>query len=77
MSVLWVGNLLSAVAFAFAHLPQLAPGASGFLVAVAAFSTAAGLAMGWLYIRHGLISAVVGHFLADVVVYVVPRLAAS
>lgn len=68
---LWFGNLLSAVAFAGAHLPQLTPGGSGFLVPIVAFSTAAGMVMGWLYIRHGLISAVVGHFVADVMVYVV------
>ncbi|NIM51739.1 MAG: CPBP family intramembrane metalloprotease [Gemmatimonadales bacterium] len=75
--VLWVGNLLSAVAFACAHLPQLTPGGSSFIVPVAAFSTVAGMAMGWLYIRQGLIAAVVGHFIADVMVYVVPRLAAG
>ncbi|NIV31094.1 MAG: hypothetical protein GWN58_16855 [Anaerolineae bacterium] len=30
--------------------------------------------MGWLYMRNGLISAVVAHFIADVVVYVLPKL---
>jgi membrane protease YdiL (CAAX protease family) len=37
-------------------------------------SSAAGIIMGWLYIRYGLIAAVVAHFIVDLVVYVIPRL---
>lgn len=71
---LWVGNLLSALVFAGAHLPQITSHDWGLLVPVVMFSCGAGMLMGWLYVRYGLISAIVAHFLSDLVVYVVPRL---
>jgi hypothetical protein len=75
---LWVGNLLAALLFAAAHLPQLTFQAYGWrlLLPFVAVSSTAGMVMGWLYQRYGLISAVVAHWMVDVVVYVIPRLLA-
>jgi membrane protease YdiL (CAAX protease family) len=41
------------------------------------FSSSAGMVMGWLYMRYGLVSAIVAHFIGDLIVYVIPRLAAA
>jgi hypothetical protein len=71
---LWVGNLLSALLFAGGHLPQLIAFDWGLLIPFAVFSTSTGLIMGWLYLRYGLISAIVAHFVVDLMVYVMPRL---
>jgi len=73
---LWVGNLLSALVFASAHLPQLTFHGWSLLIPFVMFSSSAGMVMGWLYMRYGLVSAIVAHFIGDLMVYVVPRLAA-
>ena len=73
---LWVGNLLSALVFAGAHLPQLTFHGWSLLIPVVMFSSSAGMVMGWLYMRYGLVSAIVAHFIGDLMVYVVPRLMA-
>jgi hypothetical protein len=75
---LWVGNLLSALVFASGHLPQISFQRHGWslLIPVVMFSSSAGMIMGWLYMRYGLISAIVAHFICDLMVYVVPRLVA-
>jgi hypothetical protein len=74
---LWVGNLLAALLFAGAHLPQLTFQTYGLSLSIPLilFSSSAGMIMGWLYMRYGLISAIFAHFLVDFVVYVFPRLA--
>ena len=64
---------MSALLFAGAHLPQVAAGGLILVVPVVVFSTSAGMVMGWLFMRYGLASAIVGHFSADFIVYVVPR----
>lgn len=74
---LWIGNLVSALLFAGAHLTQLTPSGWSFLIPVVVVSSGAGVVMGWLYMRYGLIAAVVAHFTGDFVVYVVPRVAAT
>ena len=73
---LWVGNLLAALAFAGAHLPQLTFHGWSLLVPFVMFSGGAGVVMGWLYVRYGLVSAIAAHFIGDLMVYVVPRLTA-
>jgi membrane protease YdiL (CAAX protease family) len=40
-------------------------------------SGGAAMIMGWLYMRYSLISAIVAHFIVDLVVYVIPRLLAA
>jgi membrane protease YdiL (CAAX protease family) len=74
---LWVGNLVSALLFAAAHLPQLSGHAPGLQAALISYSTAAGLVMGAVFLRYGLVSAVVAHFTCDLVANVVPRLFAT
>ena len=74
---LWAGNALAALLFAGAHLPHMltfgAPSLS-LLIPIVVVSSTAGIIMGWLYVRYGLISAIVAHFIIDLVVYVIPRL---
>jgi hypothetical protein len=74
---LWIGNALAALLFAGAHLPHmLAFGTpvKSILIPLVTASSLAGITMGWLYMQDGLISAIVAHFIADAVVYVLPRL---
>ena len=73
---LWVGNLLSALLFASAHLPQFTFHGWSLVIPVMMFSSSASMIMGWLYMRYGLISAIVAHFVVDLVAHVVPRLVA-
>lgn len=75
---LWVGNLLAALLFAAAHFPGLPAGAWNppLFVSIVVVNTAAGMIMGWLFMRYGLISAVFAHSLADVVQGVIPKLVA-
>jgi len=74
---LWVGNLLSALIFAGAHLPQLTFHGWSLVIPFVIFSCGAGIVMGWLYMRFGLVSAIVAHFIGDLMLYVVPRLLAT
>ena len=70
---LWIGSLLSALLFAGAHLPHMltfGSAGSSLLITVVLFNTVGGLIMGWLYLRHGLISAMIAHFIADALVVV-------
>ena len=66
---LWVGNLLAALIFAAAHLPGQPQDAwnPAVLVPILTVNAAAGMIMGWLFIRYSLISAIGAHFVADVV----------
>jgi membrane protease YdiL (CAAX protease family) len=72
---LWVGNLLAALLFTSAHFPQLTFQTYGWslLIPFVIFGSGTGLIMGWLYMRYSLISAIIAHFIADLVVYVIPR----
>jgi hypothetical protein len=47
----------------------------GLLLHVA-FSSGMGMLFGWLFIRYGLVSARVAHFVVDLVQTVIPRLLA-
>lgn len=78
-TALWIGNLLAALVFGAAHLPGLPPDAwnPALLVPIVAVNAAAGLVMGWLFMRYGLLSAIGAHAVADVVHAVIPRLVAA
>lgn len=69
---LWIGNLVAALLFAGAHVSQIALDNLVFSIPVLVFSACAGLLMGWLYMRYSLLSAVLAHLIADLVVYVIP-----
>jgi hypothetical protein len=71
-----VANLLAALLFAAAHLPGhvvLGTTSWSLIVGILVFNSIAGMAMGWLYARYGFISAVLAHFVGDVVGHVIPR----
>ena len=74
---MWIGNLLAALVFAGAHLPQVllvdVPNWN-LVVLVVVFNGLAGVVMGWLYVRYCLLAAIVAHFVADFVQHVIPRL---
>ncbi len=73
LAVLWVANVLAAILFGLGHLPMtstlvaLTP-----LVVIRAviLNGLAGVGFGYLYFRHGLESAMVSHFCADLVLHV-------
>jgi membrane protease YdiL (CAAX protease family) len=73
MAVLWIANVLAALAFGAAHLVGIipVPRTPVFIVRTVAQNGIVGTAFGWLYWRHGLESAILTHFLFDVVTYVV------
>ena len=72
-----IGNLLAALLFAAAHLPGHVTAETAtwdLVMGILIFNGLAGMIMGWLYARYGLLSAVLAHFVADVVGYVIPRM---
>jgi len=73
---LWIGNLLSALAFAAAHFPQLELQRYGLslLIPFVVSSTSVGMIMGWLFMRYSLVSAIAAHLVVDLVANVLPRL---
>jgi membrane protease YdiL (CAAX protease family) len=76
-TALWTGNILTAIVFAMAHLPSILssdPLNWGVISSVFLFNTVGGIAMGWLYLRYGLLSAVFCHIIADFVQHVLPRI---
>ena len=70
---IWTANVLAALFFGAAHLPQasifydLTP---AVLFAVLALNALVGIFCGWLYWRYGLVSAMMAHFSVDIVLKV-------
>jgi hypothetical protein len=76
---LWIGNSLAALIFACAHLPHVMSTVSpdwNMVIMIIVFNSLGGLILGWLFIRYGLISAILSHFIADFVQHVIPRILA-
>jgi membrane protease YdiL (CAAX protease family) len=72
-AVAWSANLIAAFAFGLLHLPQLAQygAASGIGISGTMLGNGiVGLAYGWLYWRHSLLAAMLGHFAVDLVLHV-------
>ena len=72
-AVAWTANLIAAFAFGLLHLPQLAQygAASGIGISGTMLGNGVvGLAYGWLYWRHSLLAAMLGHFAVDLVLHV-------
>jgi membrane protease YdiL (CAAX protease family) len=70
-------NILAAILFAAAHLPGHATSDSAtwnMVMGILLFNGFAGIVMGWLYSRYGLLSAVLAHFLGDVVGHAIPSM---
>ncbi|MDE3090261.1 MAG: CPBP family intramembrane metalloprotease [Chloroflexota bacterium] len=71
--VLWVANILVAVIFGLGHLPATAlllPLTPLVIVRAIVLNGLAGLAFGYLYWKHGIESAMLSHFSADIVLHV-------
>jgi membrane protease YdiL (CAAX protease family) len=74
LTVLWVANVLAAILFGLGHLP-----ATSTLVALTplvvvraiVLNGLVGVGFGYLYFKHGLESAMVSHFCADLVLHVI------
>ncbi len=73
--LLWIANLLSALLFGALHLPNATligmPLTAATITSILAMNGLLGLAFGWLYWKYGLESAMLAHFLTDVVMKVV------
>lgn len=71
----WTANILSALLFGAAHLPQFALMAgrlSSTVVGVVLFQNGVvGLIFGWLYWQRGLLAAMLAHITADIIIHVV------
>jgi hypothetical protein len=72
-----IANILAALLFAAGHLPGHVTSETAtwsLVTGILIFNGVAGMTMGWLYARYGLLSAVLAHFLADVVGYAIPSM---
>ena len=75
--IAWTAIAVSSLAFGAIHLPQLmaAGAATSFGIAGTMLGNIlVGIVCGWLYWKHGIISAIVAHFAIDVVLHVIPAL---
>ncbi len=71
--VLWSANIVSAVAFGLLHFPlatSLSLVTPLALLNTLLMNALLGILFGWLYMKHGLESAMMGHFSTDLVLHV-------
>ena len=74
LGVLWVANVLAAVYFGYGHLGTTAlsvPLTPLVITWTILGNALGGVVFGWLYMKHGLESAMLSHFSADIVLHVV------
>jgi hypothetical protein len=76
--IVWSANVIAALLFGAMHLPQ-ADSLVGLTPAVVAYTLLgngiAGTVFGWLYWKHGLVSAMAAHFSTDLVLHVIAPVA--
>ncbi|MBE9060011.1 CPBP family intramembrane glutamic endopeptidase [cf. Phormidesmis sp. LEGE 11477] len=74
-ALFWSANVVAAILFGAAHLPQFALMANGLSLNVIGVvllqNGLVGLIFGWLYWRQGLLAAMLAHFTADIVIHVI------
>lgn len=74
-TLFWSANIIAALLFAAAHLPQFAFMASGLPSAVISVvlleNGVVGLIFGWLYWQRGLLTAILAHITADIFIHVI------
>ena len=73
LTVLWAANILAAILFGIGHLPATAalfPLTPLVILRAITLNGLIGIAFGYLYFRHGLESAMLSHFTADLVLHV-------
>ncbi|MBI3662613.1 MAG: CPBP family intramembrane metalloprotease [Acidobacteria bacterium] len=67
-SVVWVANVIAALAFAAVHLPswsQAAPMGAGLAASVVALNALGGITFGWVFVNRGIVFAMLAHAGAD------------
>lgn len=72
-AVFWVANILAAILFGLGHLPATAaliPLTPLVILRAIVLNGLLGVALGYLYTKYGLESAIVSHFSADIVLHV-------
>ncbi len=75
--IAWAAITISAFAFGLIHLPQLAAAGAATSIGITATmlgNALVGVACGWLFWKHGIISAIAAHFAVDVVLHAMPAL---
>ena len=81
LTVLWIANVLAALAFGVSHLGNLAifglEPTPEVLVRMLTLNGVIGMIYGWLYWTYGLISAVIAHLITDVVIIAIGFLASG
>ena len=73
-SAFWFANIFTAIAFGLGHLPSASlfmPITAFVVVAALLLNGIAGIAFGYLFRTRGLEAAMIAHFTADFVIYVV------
>ncbi len=73
LGVLWIANVLAAVLFGLGHLPAtstLVALTPLVIVRAVVLNGLAGVGFGYLYMKHGLESAMLSHFCTDLVLHV-------
>jgi len=73
LAFLWVTNVIVAIVFGLGHLPtafKLATPSSFEIFRVLLLNGIPGVVFGWLYWSNGLVSAMVAHFSADLMLHV-------
>lgn len=73
LSVFWTANVVAAILFGLGHLPatsMILPITPLVVARAIVLNGVAGIAFGYLYFRLGLESAMLAHFIADIVLHV-------
>lgn len=73
LAVLWIANILAAVLFGLGHLPAtagLVPLTGLVVTRALVLNGLIGVGFGYLYFKHGLESAMISHFSADIILHV-------
>ncbi len=71
--IFWIANILAAILFGIGHLPAaslILPLTTLVVIRIVLLNAVGGILFGWLYQKHGLESAMVAHFSADIVLHV-------
>jgi hypothetical protein len=73
VTVLWITNILAAIAFGLGHLPAaslILPLTTLVVIRIIVLNSIGGIIFGWLYQTRGIESAMIAHFSADIVLHV-------
>lgn len=72
-TIFWMANILAAILFGLGHLPAVStiiPITMLVIIRTVLLNSIGGILFGWLYRKHGLESAMIAHFSADIVLHV-------